>query len=58
MSASNTNIEKQAKRHLGPLFGIAMAVIWAAVLFAGFMIWTAYQGDNPNAQSPAQAISD
>ena len=58
MSASNTNIEKQAKRHRGPLFGIAIAVIWAAVLFAGFMIWTAYQGDNPNAQSPAQVISE
>lgn len=58
MSASNTNVKKQAKRHRGPLFGIAMAVAWALVLFVGFMIWTAYQGDNPAAESPAQIISD
>lgn len=58
MSASNTNLEKQAKRHRGPLFGIAMVLLFAGVLFAGFMIWTAYQSDNPNAESPAAIISE
>jgi len=58
MSASNTNIEKQAKRHRGPLIGIAFALAWAAVLFVGFMIWTAYQADNPTAQSPAAYVSE
>lgn len=58
MSASETNIEKQAKRHRGPLAGIAFALLWAGVLFAGFMIWTAYQGDNPTAESPAAIVSE
>ncbi len=58
MSASSTNIEKQKKRHRGPLIGIAFVLIWAAVLFAGFMIWTAYQADNPTAESPAAYFSD
>ena len=58
MSASNTNLDKQAKRHRGPLFVIAIAVVWAAVLFAGLMIWTAYQSDNPTAESPAAYISE
>ena len=57
MSASNTNLEKQTKRHRGALFGIAVAIAWAAVLFVGFLVWTAYQGDNPDAESPAAIIS-
>jgi len=58
MSASTTNIEKQAKRHKGPLVGMAIVLVWAGVLFAGFMIWTAYQSDNPSAQSPASYIAE
>jgi len=58
MSASNTNLEKQKKRHRGPLFGIALALAWAAALFAGFMIWTAYQAANPTAESPAAYVSE
>lgn len=58
MSASNTNLDKQVRRHRGPLFGIAMVLIFAAVLFAGFMVWTAYASDNPTAQSPAALISE
>lgn len=58
MSASNTNIEKQKTRHRGPLFGIAMVVVWAGVLLTGFLIWTAYQADNPTAESPAVQLSD
>ncbi len=58
LSASETNIEKQAKRHRGPMYGIAVSLIWAAVLFVGFLIWTAYQSDNPTAVSPAEAAAD
>ena len=56
MSASDTNLEKQVKHHRGPFIGIALVLVWAAVLFAGLMIWTAYQADNPTAQSPAAYI--
>ncbi len=58
MSASETNTEKQVKRHRGPLVGIAFAILWAAVLFVGYLIWTAYQADNPTAESPAEVISE
>lgn len=58
MSSTDTDIEKQAKRHRGPLFGISMVLLFAALLFAGLMIWTAYQADNPTAESPAAVISE
>ncbi|WP_420862982.1 hypothetical protein [Algirhabdus cladophorae] len=58
MSASNTDLDKQAKNHSGPLIGIAFAVTWAAVLFIGFIAWTAYQADNPGSQSPAAYFSE
>ena len=38
MTAPNTNVEKQAKRHRGPLVGIILAVVVAAsaaYFFAG-----------------------
>jgi len=58
MSASTTQIEKQVKRHRGPLYGMALAVVWAAMLFGGFLGWTAYQADNQTAQSPVKYVSD
>jgi len=58
MSAPDTNIEKQTKRHRGPLAGIAIALMWAGLLFAGFMIWTAYSAGNPTAESPAAIVSE
>ena len=58
MSASNTNLEKQTKRHRGPLFGIAAALIFAGVLFVGFAVWTSYQSDNASAESPATYITE
>ncbi|MEL7211354.1 MAG: hypothetical protein AAGK92_01755 [Pseudomonadota bacterium] len=57
MSASETNIDKQVKRHRGPLFGIAIALLWAAVLFLGLLLWTVYQADDPAAENPAAVIS-
>ncbi len=58
MSASNTNVDAQKRRHKGPLFGITIALVWVAVLFSGFLIWTAYQPANPAAESPAEVLSD
>ena len=58
MSASETNVEKQVKRHKGPLTGFVAVIAWAAVLLAGFLLWTAYQSGNPTAESPAEVISD
>ncbi len=58
MSASNTNLKTQTKRHRGPLFGIVVSLLWAGVLFVGFMIWTSYQADNPSATSPAEYVTE
>ena len=58
MSASDTDLEKQKKHHKGPLTGIAMAVVFAVTLLAGLMIWTAYQGGNPEAESPAEVVAE
>ena len=42
MSAPDTNLEKQERRHRGPLIGMAIAVIFAGIL--GF-IFLADGGD-------------
>lgn len=39
MSAPNTNIEKQERRHRGPLTGMWIAVAFAVVLFIGWLVW-------------------
>lgn len=39
MSAPNTDPELQAKRHKGPLFGIAFAGLAGLLAFALLMLW-------------------
>ena len=39
MSAPQTNIEKQEKRHAGPLIGITAGLILAAVLLVAFIFF-------------------
>jgi cell division protein FtsN len=39
MSAPNTNIERQKRRHRGPLIGMALGVIVATI---GFLAFTGY----------------
>jgi hypothetical protein len=58
MSSNDINVETEVKRHRGPLVGISIALLFAAALFAGLVIWTAYQSDNPTAESPAEVVSD
>lgn len=48
MSAPNTNIEKQEKRHKPALNGIRLSLIVAAVLFIGYLIYIAAAGDDPD----------
>lgn len=58
MSASNTNLEKQKKRHRGPLTGIAAVLVFVALLLAGYLAWLAYGADNPAAESPAEIVAE
>ncbi|MFO6463748.1 hypothetical protein [uncultured Jannaschia sp.] len=44
MSAPNTNLEKQEKRHAGPLIGIGAGVVLALVLLIAFIF---FMGDAP-----------
>ncbi|PTX56144.1 hypothetical protein C8N43_0795 [Litoreibacter ponti] len=39
MSANDTNIEKEAKRHSPALLGIAGVLTFAALLFVGFTLF-------------------
>ncbi|SEW19403.1 hypothetical protein SAMN04488515_1521 [Cognatiyoonia koreensis] len=41
MSAPDTNVNKQTRRHRGPIIGIALVLAFAAVLFLGLLgyVW-------------------
>lgn len=45
MSAPDTNIEKQEKRHAGPLIGMAAGVVFAAILLVAFLTMQAGPDD-------------
>lgn len=52
MSAPNTNIKKQAKRHKTPLTGMPLAAGIAIIAFLGFLAWVALTDtDTSGAQS-------
>ncbi len=54
MSAPDTNIEKQTRRHKGPLVGIIGAVVVAGLLFIAFLTWIA---DGPGEAVPAADVT-
>lgn len=54
MSAPNTNVEKQKRRHKAPLVGMRAILIYAAILLIGLVTWTTYQGGTP--EGAAQQI--
>lgn len=47
MSAPNTNPDKQARQHRGPLMGMGMMVLWAGVLLVGLIIFISMRGGSP-----------
>lgn len=56
MSSPNTNIEKQTKRHWGPLVGIALCTALALSLFVYFQS-TALK-NNPNSQAAPTIVEE
>lgn len=58
MSAPETNIEKQTRRHRGPLYGMAFVLAFAAVIFAAFLAWTSYQSDPATPNDPAAVVGN
>jgi hypothetical protein len=40
MSAPQTNVERQARRHWGPLLGITAGLVFVGVILLGVFYWT------------------
>lgn len=55
MSASNTNLEKQKRRHMAPIIGISAALI---VAFGMFLAYLAYTADTDEAAAPPPAQTE
>lgn len=47
MSAPETNIEKQKKRHRGPLIGFGAAGVFVAIILVYYIINLVAQGSDP-----------
>jgi len=47
MSAPDTNIKTQEKRHRGPLIGMAAGVAFAVILLTGLLVWLSANADPP-----------
>ena len=59
MSAPDTNIERQKKRHGFPLKGIALVLGFVAILFAAYMMFLAERGESPVEETtPAPVVAD
>ena len=57
MSAPNTNVEKQEKRHAGPLVIMAACVAMVAVILVAFLAFQTddvEDGENPVVTAPVQ----
>lgn len=47
MSASETNVKKQTKRHKGPLIGMIAVLVFALGLFVWWLMYEAAEGTPP-----------
>lgn len=47
MSAPDTNIDKQADNHKGPLTGMKAVLAFVGVLLVAFIVWTVANGNDP-----------
>jgi hypothetical protein len=54
MSAPDTELKKQERRHWPSLIGMALGVLFALGLLAMLLVWLAAEGDTPgeDAQTP------
>lgn len=53
MSAPQTNIEKQKRRHIVPLLGMALVVLFGLGLIIYWQFEEAAQGDSPGVEEPS-----
>ncbi|SHJ37431.1 hypothetical protein SAMN04488012_10893 [Palleronia salina] len=52
MSAPDTDVKKQQRRHKFPLVGMAWMVVWAAVLLIGLIVYLSLSGNEPGNETP------
>ena len=52
MSAPDTDVKKQQKRHRFPLVGMAWMVIWAIGLLIAMVIYLSWSGNEPGNSTP------
>ncbi|WP_103257584.1 hypothetical protein [Tabrizicola aquatica] len=53
MSAPQTNLEKQKRRHIVPLLGMALVVLFGVGLIIYWQFEEAAQGDSPGLEQPS-----
>lgn len=56
MSAPHTDVEKQEKRHKGPLAGMAVVAVFGVLLILLLVFLGFGQGNEPEAESTVEAV--
>ncbi|MBB3712969.1 hypothetical protein FHS00_002567 [Limimaricola variabilis] len=56
MSAPHTDVEKQEKRHKGPLTGMAIVAVFGVLLILLLVFLGFGQGNEPEAESTVEAV--
>ncbi|MWD26971.1 hypothetical protein E0K89_005715 [Aquicoccus sp. SCR17] len=54
MSAPDTNVEKEEKRHKPALFGVKGSIVVVLLLFVGWLIWLAVYSTAPEGNNEPQ----
>ena len=55
MSAPNTNVKEQEKKHRTPLRGMLWGVVFALILLAALIIYLSFSGNTPADGEPLGA---
>ena len=58
MSAPNTNIEKQARRHRGPLIGMALAAVFGVLMIVYWLFQESAQSDPSAPPEPEGQVQE
>ncbi|WP_179380384.1 DUF2273 domain-containing protein [Jannaschia marina] len=57
MSAPDTNVEKQAKNHYGPIIGITAGLVFAGIMLVAYLFFIATpEDDSPDATPTGEAV--
>ncbi|SDZ37872.1 hypothetical protein SAMN05444004_11252 [Jannaschia faecimaris] len=58
MSAPDTNLEKQAKNHFGPIIGIAAGVVFVGILLIAYLFFIVSPEENMSTGAAVQTDGD